>query len=143
MLCRMNRLLRAALTGLLLVAVPLQGYAASAMLFCGAAHGWGESAIVDHADHAQAGHAHGDAAHHDAVAVTDADERSSSALTLADLAHGACSVCASCCSGAALPAATITTAFAQQQVAPVVPGEHAAPDRAPARLERPPRTVLA
>lgn len=137
----MNRLLRAALTWLLLVAVPLQGYAAGAMLFCGTAHGWVASAIVNDADHVQAGHAHDVSAHHDAVG--DANEHSSPVLTLGDLAHGACSVCASCCSGAALPAAMITTAFAQQQAAPFLAGEHAAPDRAPARLERPPRISLA
>ena len=42
----MNRVLRAVMTCLLLVAVPLQGYAAGSMLFCGA--GDGESVAPTH-----------------------------------------------------------------------------------------------
>jgi hypothetical protein len=137
----MKRLLRTALTWLLFVTVPVQGYAASAMLFCGAAHEPVGVSVVDHAAHGHAVHAH-DGAHHE-TAATAAGGHETSSFDLTDLVHGACSVCASCCSGAALPAATIDPSVVQQQLTPSLPIENAAPDRAPARLERPPRTTLA
>jgi hypothetical protein len=130
----MKRLLRTLLTGLLLVAVPLQGYAAGAMLFCGSAHGQGED--VD-----QAAHGHGGAAHdHDATGATDV--HAAAALDRAEFGHGACSVCVSCCSGAALPASTIATSFARPLAPPTPPDEHTAPAHASPRLERPPRIDL-
>jgi len=138
----MKRLLRTVLTSLLLLAVPLQGYAAGVMLFCGAAHGRVDTATVDHAGHALAGHLHDGEAHHHDVAASNDDLRTPAA-DLTDLVHSACSVCASCCSGAALPAATIDASLALRLATPSLPTEHAAPDRAPARLERPPRIVLA
>lgn len=137
----MKRLLRTLLTWLLLAAVPLQGYAASAMLFCGAAHARTD-AVVDHAAHGHAGHAHDQDAVEDTIAA-GTDGHQSSSLDPSGLMHGGCSVCASCCSGAALPAATITAAFAQPHASPSQQTEHAAPDQTPARLERPPRTALA
>jgi hypothetical protein len=142
----MNRLFRHLLAWLLLVAVPLQGYAAGAMVFCGAAHGRAESTVVDHAAHGHAGHAHGDAGHQAGlhhVTPAHGDEVPSSGIDHADFAHGACSVCAACCSGAALPAATLVAPFAMAGVDPALPSEQPAPERAPTALERPPRIALA
>jgi hypothetical protein len=138
----MLRLSRQLLTWLLLAAVPLQGYAAGAMLFCGAAHGRAEAAAVDHAAHGHGAHAPDTAAHHSGPATVD-HQQPAPAADLASLLHGTCSVCASCCSGAALPAAIFVSAFATERAAPALPGERPAPDRAPARLERPPRIALA
>jgi hypothetical protein len=129
----MKRVLRTVLTCWLLVAVPLQGYAASVMLFCGTAHGSVDAVVVDHAAHGHTGHTHDDGLNGDR----------SPTLEASGLLHSGCSVCASCCSGAALPAATIATAFAQPHASPLLPNGHTAPDQAPARLERPPRTALA
>lgn len=134
----MTRVLRTILTCLLLVAVPLQGYAASAMLFCGVAHGRTDTVVVDHATHGHAGHSHDADGHHD----VDAASADGNDAYPTGYAHGGCSVCASCCSAAALPAATIAAAFAPPHASPSLPTEHAGPDRAPARLERPPRTAL-
>jgi hypothetical protein len=82
----MRRLLRAFLMGMLMLAVPLQGIAATTMLLCGPGHGG-----ASHASAEPAMHAHG--AHHDADA---ADETSGLE------AKGKCSACASCCSAVAL-----------------------------------------
>jgi hypothetical protein len=137
----MKRLSRAAAIWLLLVAVPLQGYTAAAMVYCGAAHWRAIVGVADRADHAQTAHARDSADNRDAVARS-ANEYDAGG-ELANLVHeGGCSVCASC-SGAALPAATISACGAWQQVMPLLPAENVDPGDRPARLERPPRPRLA
>jgi hypothetical protein len=138
----MKRLLRTLLTWLLLAAVPLQGYAAGTMLFCGAAHGPGQPVAVDHAAHRHAASAADVAAHHEEPASIG-DDSAAPTFDLAQAVHGACSVCASCCSGAALPVATFSSLFAVERAVPALPSEQQAPERAPVRLERPPRIALA
>ena len=134
----MNRVLRAFLTWLLLVAVPLQGYAAGSMLFCG--DGAATSGAVEH--HHDAGAVHdGDVPHHHG-AVSDA-RGDQDAPNLHDVMHGKCSVCSSCCSAAALPSAPIAATTATPRAALFPDLEHANPGRGPARLERPPRLNLA
>lgn len=98
---------RLIVTWLLLAALPLQGWAAATMLWCGpaqqpaalaAAHTFAHTAGHQHDDgHATQG-AHGQ--HHvDAADVGSADD--GAAPTLADDSH-TCGVCAACCNGVAL-----------------------------------------
>jgi hypothetical protein len=116
---------RKALAWLLLAFLPLQGYAAAAMVSC---HADGSA----HAAHDMAQHDHAGA--HDAAMEPEASPAA---------AH-TCSACASCCMGVA--AAAPATSFASL---PVLNG-FAIPfhdvfeaDGVPRRLERPPRLALA
>lgn len=86
------RLLRLLLAWLLLAALPLQGVAAATMALCGTAGAAAEPALHEHAHH---GATHG----HQAAASQQAADDSPAA------AHHACSICATCCNAAALPAA--------------------------------------
>ena len=136
----MTRTLRSVLTWLLLVAVPLQGYAAAGMLFCGAV---GERAPVaagaeHHHDHATSplGSTH----QHEATADASDD---GAAWDLHDVMHGKCSACSSCCSVAVLPSAPIASAVLERGAAPFIDYERADTGHGPARLERPPRLHLA
>jgi hypothetical protein len=102
------------LTAVLLLALPVQGYAVASMLACGAggthpAHA-GQAGHAQHAQHADlADHAHH--AHH-AQADHQADPHSQHAPAQAgenssqpEGDTGGCSACAACFVGAALPAA--------------------------------------
>lgn len=104
----MQRVLRFLLVWFLVVAMPLKGVAAVAMLACGPAHAHGHSAVqapADHADHA-AGHGFADHAgttHHHAAHAAPAQGGDDGADALSKLIHK-CSACAACGAGAALPA---------------------------------------
>jgi hypothetical protein len=133
----MNRVVRAVVTSLLLLALPVQGFAAGTMLFCGAGAGTSASAGHHH-DGAAGDEAHGHSQDAGTVSTDGAG-----APTLHDVMHGKCSVCSSCCSAAALPTASIQTAAATPHAAPLLDLHYANPGRKPARLERPPRSNLA
>lgn len=133
----MNRVLRAVIASLLLLALPLQGYAAGSMLFCGA--GAPTSGVVEHRHDAAASHDGHGAHQHDAVATSATAVDNFDASNLHDVMHGKCSVCSSCCSAAALPSAPIAATSASPRAAPLHDLEHANPGHGPARLERPPR----
>lgn len=144
---RVNRLLRIALACLLVIALPAKGLAAASMVFCGAVdHGTaGIAAQHDHAGHGQGGHdptGHAHAGH--------ADMTAEGGSTGTPPGHDGmehptakCSVCASCCSVAALGSMAL-------DVRVVPPGrEYAAVAAVPrpgvtvGGLERPPRSFLA
>lgn len=148
----MHRVLRAVLTCLLLIAVPLQGYAATGMLFCGtsnagaaatARHYGADGPATDPAQgDARASHEHGrhhadGGGHGTTASVDDLD-----GLDLHQVAHGKCSACGSCCSAAALPTAAMSTTTRTPAVAPAVEHAHADPEHGHARPERPPRLRL-
>ena len=158
----MQRAFRAILVWVMVIAMPLQGVAASAMVLCGplhdgagrahGAHGvqapaHGSSPVERHvrthaADeaHTHAQHSAGDPAHADPEATADVD-------TAADFAphHGkhGCSVCASCCIALALPASFVLPGVAGP--AHAVHASLDAPVASPplSGLDRPPRTDLA
>src|SRR5687768_7286812 len=110
------RFLRNLVIALIAVALPLQGYAAVAMVACGPVHARAAGASHGHGatDHAQ----HDHAAHDHAAHGHPADDGSAAAASHA--AHGhpgsdggaasaahhdvGCSACASCCSGSAVSA---------------------------------------
>ena len=136
----MSRTLRSVLTWLLLVAVPLQGYAAGGMLFCGAVdERVPVAAGVEH--HHDLATSPPDGTHqHQAAAVASDD---GTAWDLHGVMHGKCSACASCCSVAALPSAPMGSAVFEPRATPFIEYERADTGHGSARLERPPRLNLA
>ena len=123
---------RIVLIALLLAALPLRTWAASAMLFCVD----GSSAAAAHAQHgdrdAHAGH-DGAGGH----AMHDADGSQGSADGAMDTGHG-CSVCGACCTGVATgPSFTAWSAHSPPTLSiPFSPPHYAGVDLA--RDKRPP-----
>lgn len=136
----MTRTLRTVLTWLLLVALPLQGYAAAGMLFCG---GSGErapvAAGVEHHHDRASSPLDGTHQHESTAGASD----DGAALDLHDVMHGKCSACSSCCSVAALPSAPMGSAVFEPRATPFIEYERADTGHGSARLERPPRLNLA
>jgi hypothetical protein len=156
----MNRVVRAFLVWVMVFAMPVQGMAASAMLFCGPSHErMMQGLVLDAAASAQ-DHS-GDAAHEmAAMDHSDHHEHAGSGAPVASEPtvsadgdgmgglfphHGkfSCSACAACCTALALPASfelpqAVRTAHALRSslVAPVASHQ-------PDGLDRPPRAVLA
>lgn len=141
----MSFVVRALLIGLLVLAVPLQGFAAATMAFCSPDHHGRGAAVTLHAsvpaDHAHHGAAATDHGHPQAGFVADEDTASPAEPSGAKKHN--CSACASCCSvGAilnsvvALPVPTFTpTGFSTLE-----PSVDAFAAGGP---DRPPRFVLA
>lgn len=155
----MNRVVRAFLVWVMVIAMPVQGMAASAMLFCGASHermmqglvldalasapshsgdAAHEVAAIDHGDHVPAG---------SGAPVASEPDMAADGFGMGSLFphHGkfSCSACAACCAALALPASfelpqAVRTAHALRS-SPVAPVASHQPDG----LDRPPRTVLA
>lgn len=155
----MHRVVRAFLVWVMVIAMPVQGMAASVMLFCGPSHermmqglmadgpGVGSSRVAEagHADSAadHGLHAHAAPAHpgaDNAGAGSDAD-----GLTSLSPHSGkfTCSACAACCSALALPAGfVLPPPSSPEHLVPMSPVEPVASHQ-PDGLDRPPRTVLA
>lgn len=137
--------MRIVLAWALVIAMPVQGMAASVMLFCGPSH---ERMLQGPAPAALAqapGHAH-HPLHDDGVTAHGHHHDAGDAAAPGPMPHHGdpgCSVCAACCSMPLLPA--------QFAPPPVVGPAHpvglspAGPitSHQPERLDRPPRTVLA
>jgi hypothetical protein len=154
----MRRIVRAFLVWVMVIAMPVQGMAASAMLVCGPSHERMMRGLVPEASAAASrdahDHAHGGfAPEHGVHRHTDSSgPDASQALQSADADgppglvphHGkfSCSACAACCSVLALPAQfTLPEApglVHPAHMAPVAPIASHQPDG----LDRPPRTVL-
>jgi hypothetical protein len=128
-----THLARILLIALMLAAVPLRGYAGTLMLFCGS-H---ESAASP-----AAGHAH----EHDGEAHVHADDAASPHSHEGDdhspHATSACSVCASCCTGAILVSDAVERAPGGAPDAAAIPFlAHPVPDFIPGQLDRPPASL--
>lgn len=134
----MNKKFKTALLWLLLFALPLQGFAASAMLFCKTSHHHETMMQVSsQGDHDHAAHQHDQ----HGLSTTAADTSSQSGGLQHDMTK--CSACAACCVGAAI-VSSLGNGFSS---AP--PDSHSIPFSAvrfaghiPAGLERPPRAIL-
>ena len=155
----MSRVVRAFLVWAMVIAVPVQGMAASAMLFCGTGHQRMMQGPGVDASAAVSGH-DGHAAHHAATTDHGVHEHpvsggpvvsESSAGSDADGGQGlsphhgkfGCSACAACFSMLALPAS-----FALPEAASLAQPVRMSPDAAiashqPDGLDRPPRTANA
>jgi len=134
----MNRAARAFLIWAMVIAMPMQGMAASLMLFCGPSHARmmrGLAADTPAHEHAAAGHDH--AAMLAAGSAADAGDAASQQPDLT------CSACAACCSVLALPMSfslpAATGVSHAVQTAPPAPR----PSHEPDGLERPPRSTRA
>lgn len=127
----MKRFVRCFVMGLLVLALPVQGFAASTMLLCGAGHHGPAQAIEGGHDHAS--HMHVDArevsavsgspAHGDAAEAVPSRQGSSFSPLPAKRAKvvGKCSACAACCTVAFLPTTVIAfTASASSRALQVV-----------------------
>jgi hypothetical protein len=160
----MLKTFRTFLIGLLVLAIPAQGFAAATMLYCGTDHQPAGAVVMQHASHSMATLAA--AAVHDASpgththqghdllsghadhALQDADAADGTAQASAagtpDLSQNVkCSVCATCCSLAAMMSSSLLISTATASLAPVL--------RVPAQVfnfitdgpKRPPRSFLA
>lgn len=154
----MNRVLRAVLVWVMVIAMPMQGMAASLMLFCGPSHErmmqglFADAPAARPAQASEGAHRHSDAGqaaqHHasqgDAVASQPAADATADAV--ADHAgklrghHGKviCSACAACCPVLALPAGftlpeavRATHPMQTASSAPVASHQPDGPDRPP------------
>ena len=159
----MRLVLRAVLVWLMVLALPVQGFAVAAMLHCGPAQGpvslaaegvqtVDTAAAADHAHHHQAGaadaHVDVDAhanTHADAVAADVPADVHSHHAAAGDRATGdhQCSVCAACCLALALPAAMIRLQPVLVDATFSRSALPALPSFVPTGLDRPPRPTLA
>lgn len=162
----MRRVIHALLVWVMVIAMPLQGLAATAMGRCGPAHPAGGAAHAHAHAHAavqapaqvsRAGHDDHHAplgdAHHDHATAAAVDVPHASAHPAferpgeaGDSSHASphvCSICASCCTAFPLPARFVMLGVSRPahavQASPVVPVASPALDG----LDRPPRTDLA
>jgi hypothetical protein len=122
----MSRALRIALLWLVALALPVQGVAASTMMFCGPAHE--SSAAHDHASH----HDH---SAHDAASASD-DGAAGEPDTMS------CSVCASCCTAATLPSPIVAQGPPPGHAVYQAELGSAAATFLTSGLDRPPRLLL-
>lgn len=142
--------LRTALMWLLLLALPLQGFAAATMLNCGPNH---HRLLVAATAEPNGGHGHSAVGQHQHVTgVADDHHQSVSdggandlppAHHLDKLTKVKCSACAACCMGAALPTAALAIASVPPAMttASFVSTPHV--DFLSDGLDRPPRLLLA
>lgn len=135
----MSKVLRIVLAWLLAAALPLQGYAAQAMLFCAPAHHQATVEAPMHEGHSHDHEAMGHADPEDAAAAQAGDDGPAGSGSQAQK----CSVCASCCSASA-PATALTIVGIQPQPEAVSTAIALAHDRlVVGGLERPPRSLNA
>ena len=136
--CVMASRFRTALMWLLLLALPLQGFAAATMLHCGPNHHGMSAESHDHTISGHRPHEAGIAGDPHEMATDDGGTDSSAVRHLNKLAKFKCSACAACCMGVALPTAALAFAPIPPAMAPdsCVPTSHAGfvtdgPDRPP------------
>jgi hypothetical protein len=141
---------RTAMMWLLLLALPLQGFAAATMLDCGPNHHrmWGASIGTQAGSHDHAKHG----GHRHPTNAADVDELSASGdhadggsplHHLDKLSKFKCSACAACCIGAALPPSPLTFLSFPPAAAPAPNVAVPYDDFVSNALDRPPRLFLA
>lgn len=155
----MNRVVRAFFVWAMVIAMPVQGLAASVMLFCGPSHermmqgltgdgpavgssqvaeAWHEDSAADHGLHAHLAPVPPGA--DNPGAGSDADGSTS---LFPHSGKFTCSACAACCSALALPASfVLPEPSSLEHIVPMSPVEPVASHQ-PDGLDRPPRSVLA
>jgi hypothetical protein len=156
----MRFLTRTLLAWLLVLAIPLQGFAATAMLLCASGHQSNQGTVqaAAQSNHAQHQASHGSPqAGHEQVHTTSADAEattnaSAGGTTSADAgatshAHapdkGKCSACASCCVGTALVAAPFLSPISPQGNVAIAFTLAVFASYVPEGLDPPPRSFLA
>lgn len=140
--------IRAVLTVLVVLAIPVQGFAAATMLPCGPVHERMAGGAVGVHAHAAATVAHGHDHHvgvmaHGPAAHGSLDVATPDRAPFAPLADVKCSACATCCTVSAIPAAPLIVAF-DRAASEAIPSRHQpSVDFVVERLEPPPRNRLA
>lgn len=136
----MTRVWRFVLTCLLGIAIPVQGFAAYSMAWCGPAHHSAALSQAQEAHHHQAVVSGHESHHAQVMSSTDSSQEPSQASTGK---ANKCSACASCCSATALPSlpVVLTSLVLKDDFAPLEPSGIAV--YLSEGLERPPRIVLA
>jgi hypothetical protein len=142
----MSRVLRLVLIGLMVLAVPFKGVAATAMLSCGDAHHGVATTAAAHGPHAATAHEERGAAHtheHDAsVAAPHAPDAGNNDSNSAGAHILKCSACAPCCAAAA-PGSEAIVLAEPDVVASVGQGVEAWCSGVTSDLpDRPPRLIL-
>ena len=140
----MNRIFKFLMIWFLLLAVPMQGYAAATMLNCGSTHRH-EMLALDAAAHQQdaATHAHA-AQHHDAAPEATATDTVTPDGYSGKHDKTSCSACAACCVAAAvIPSGLSWTPPYSRSESPFAVLAVSFSGYIPAGLERPPRFILA
>jgi len=131
---------------LIAVALPIQGVAAATMLHCGSTHEHGRASLANqgHVHHHEAMQAEGGRSHHLTHEHTAAHPVADhSAGHHHDGGKAGCSVCASCCSAAVLPAMSLVVVSQDlTETAPLVASAEIVVFLTDGP-ERPPRTILA
>lgn len=126
---------------LLLLALPVQGFAAAQMSQCGPGHGRMQHASTAGHDHGQHAHAQDHQHEHHADAAMHADDAPGDGSTPPAKHH--CSACAACCVGMALPSSAPVVIAPAETVLHRVAAGAADPIFLTSGLERPPRSPLA
>lgn len=140
----MRSLCRLLLVWLAVLAMPLQGMAAAAMLHCASAGVARDAQRVPHG-HAADGHDHADGhahAHHHQDATGDEAGGDPSPALASDAGHS-CSACAACCAGAGLPAASLHLTLPELSSPPATLAVATTVSFIVSGPERPPRATLA
>ena len=145
--------IRAVLTVLVVLAIPVQGFAVATMLSCGPGH-------ERMAGGAVGGHAH-DAAAHDAAIAPHGHDRHDGVAAHVPAAYGSgdvaaparapftppadskCSACAACCVASAIPAAPLVVAIDRAASEEIACGRQPCVEFVVDRPEHPPRALLA
>jgi hypothetical protein len=140
----MNRTIRIFLLWLLVLALPVQGFAAAVRLSCGTTHHHGFSALAVHHAHSHSSVFGDHQPHfkheHSALASSGSDPSSSSHQVSAST----CSDCAACCAGAViLPAVLNWAPMHASSIALVMSPSPPYSGYFPERLKRPPKHFLA
>ncbi|WP_245213343.1 hypothetical protein [Rhizobacter sp. AJA081-3] len=127
---------------LLLLALPVQGFAAAQMTQCGPSHGPMQHASVGGHGDVESRHMHEQLAQeHHQHAASHADDASNDGSTPAAKHH--CSACVSCCVGLALPSSSPVVVAPSEATLHVAARGAADPVFLTSGLERPPRSPRA
>lgn len=135
---KMNRVFKTFLLWLLIVALPLQGFAAAVQTPCGpmAHHDSSEMVMQAQAHHHESDNAAG--------SMTVAAAKSSGASSDAKHKSAFCSACATCCVGAvAPPSASLLTPVYSSSLPVISSPSPLVSGFIPAGLERPPKRITA
>lgn len=139
----MPRFLKTLLLSLLMLALPIQGFAAVVGLSCGPAHQpHGLMAFADPHEHGHKGHVHHAAQDNDSQNV-DAHDQHPDEPDDPQASASTCSACAACCVGAVIPPSALNlTPLDHGIIADIPRPDTLFPGHIPDGLKRPPRSVL-
>lgn len=139
----MPRFLKTLLLSLLMLALPIQGFAAVVGLSCGPAHQQhGLMTFADAHEHGHKGHAH-QATHDKGSQHIDAHDQHQDEPDAPQAFASTCSACAACCVGAVIPPSALHLTPPDHGIIADIPApDTMSPGHIPDGLKRPPRSSL-